>query len=155
MASTVNAMGAAATGVTRLYATVVVAAVPLPVVVTPVTVKLPVAVPSVAATADTNRRLKVVVWAAVAVSVPPERDCVASSVVRTVVVGTPQAATTAKLLLDANCAKLVSDTVDRSPHVPEARENTENNLGLLPAVQSGAVANDLFKSNDGNQGRAR
>jgi hypothetical protein len=71
---------------------VVVAAVPVPVVVTLVTVTVLVAVPSVAATADTNRRLKAVVWAAVAVSVPPESDCVASSVVRTVVVGTPQAA---------------------------------------------------------------
>ena len=131
MAKTVNAMGAAATGVTRLYATVVVAAVPLPVVVTPVTVKLPVAVPSVAATADTNRRLKVVVWAAVAVSVPPERDCVASSVVRTVVVGAPHAAAKVRLSLDL---------AGSAPHVPENNDNPLTTLALLAAVQSVGLA---------------
>jgi hypothetical protein len=100
-----------------------------------VTVTVLVATPNVAATADANRRLKATAWAAEAVSVPPESDCVASSVVRTVVVGTPQAAATAKLLLDPKFA-----VTNESPHFPEKNENSENNLALLLAAQSGGVA---------------
>jgi len=142
-------MGTVATGVKRLYATVVVTVVVLPLPlprldVTPVTVTVLAATPSVAATADANRRLKVAVWATVAVTfdnTPPEMDCVASSVVRTVVVGTPQAAATARLSLDL---------AGSAPHVPEINPTKpENSLAPLPVAQLvGDVKNLMFSADE-------
>ena len=134
LASTVKAVCDEATGVARLYTTVTVTLVP-PLGVTPVTVIAPVGTPSVAATADANRCLNTTVWAAAAVSVPPDTVWVTSNVVDTRVAGAPQAPAKVRLVLA---------WLGVPPHTPGKTVLPPNSLALLAALQSFGVAKDLM-----------